>query len=221
MFKQRGWVPLGAVAIILVMCPPGHADLLISTQVLGGGLYQYNLTVVDTGVVNPLTGMPEPVSGLNIIDANTLFGLDSSSVIMAPQSIGGNPAASWDFFPPFPPLVSELNFFSLDPTGDVPIGGSLGGFLFQSTTAPSTLPAGGLTYGIDYDFIVSSGVQAVAVPEPATWIPTMVVIITFLTLSRRGIRRGANGPDRHQASGRPQFDRGSILEQMDGSTARS
>jgi hypothetical protein len=166
--RQRGWVPLAALALTLVICPAARAGLLISTQDLGGGLFQYDLTVVDTGVVNPLTMMPEPISGLNIIDASARFGLDSTSVIMAPQSIGGNPAASWGFFSPFPPFAPDLNFFSLDPAGDVPIGGSMAGFMFQSTTDPSTLPPSGLTYGVDYDFVGSSGAQLV--PEPATWI---------------------------------------------------
>ncbi len=94
---------------------------------LGGGLFEYQLTVVnDDG--------SEGLSGLNVLHGGSVFGLDGSSVIGAPSG--------WQFFEPLPPLIDDLNYFSLSPGDDIPVDGTLGGFSFRSTTDPDTLAPG-------------------------------------------------------------------------------
>lgn len=109
---------------VLALSSPARAGVVTWTSTpLGGGTFLYELTLNNEFAV--------PVSGLNLLHANTAFGLDFSSTIGAP--------AGWSFFPPLPPLVDELNFFSLSPSSDVVPGGSLGGFSFESNRDPSTL----------------------------------------------------------------------------------
>jgi hypothetical protein len=78
--------------------------------------------------------------------------------------------------------VDELNYFSLDPAGDVSVSGSQGGFSYASSTNPASLPGANLTYGIDYDFIGSSGVQLVAVPEPSSLVLALIGTLTLLVV---------------------------------------
>ena len=146
MYKQRKATWLIAVALILAGSRHASADPVEFVAVsLGGGLFQYSITIN-----NPAD---QPIAGLNILNANSIFGLSSASIISAPLN--------WDFFAPDPALgVDELNFFSLIPSGDVPIGGSLGGFIFQSTTDPSTIS------GLQSDLI--GGTSGSQIPEPAT-----------------------------------------------------
>src|SRR5262249_36697626 len=99
---------------------------------LGGGLFRYNLTLN-----NPFD---QPLSGLDLLHAASAFGVADSSVIGAP--IG------WDFFAPLPSIVDELSYFSLSATTDVPIGGSLAGFTFQSTRDPSTVTVDNLAFDV-------------------------------------------------------------------------
>jgi hypothetical protein len=146
--RIRSW--LNAIVLILVASTHAWADPVEYVAIpLGGGLFQYSLTIN-----NPAT---EPISGLNILDANSIFGLTPASIITAPTN--------WSFFAPNPALgVDELNYFSLTPAADVPVGGSLGGFTFQSRRDPGTISGIG---GIRYDLIGGiSGRQIV--PEPAT-----------------------------------------------------
>jgi hypothetical protein len=121
---------------------------------LGGGLYRYDLTVDNSGG-------PEPFSGLNVLNANTVFGLDPGSTIGAP--------AGWDSFAPLPPFVDELNWFSLDPSDDIDVDDELAGFSFESTTAPWTL---GYHFAVEAIGGTSSSqiplADAVLVPEPST-----------------------------------------------------
>jgi hypothetical protein len=109
--------------------------LTFTVNDLGGGVFQYNLTLNNS--------FGDPLSGLNILHGFSAFGLNASSIIGAP--------AGWDSFAPLPPLVDELNWFSLSTATDVPIGGSLGGFFFQSTTDPATVAPS------DFAFDVISG----------------------------------------------------------------
>jgi hypothetical protein len=99
---------------------------------LGGGFFQYNLSIDNSDG-------SEPLSGLLVLNGGSVFGLDPSSAVGAPQDIGGNPAANWSFIAPFPPFVDILSYFSLDPAGDVPINGVLAGFFFQSMENPNNL----------------------------------------------------------------------------------
>src|SRR5215467_6632781 len=75
---------------------------------LDGGVFRYNLTLTNTGGL-------EPLGGLFLVNAGSVFGLDDSSVIDAPQDVGG------------------------DPIADVPIDGSIGGFSFLSAKDPATI----------------------------------------------------------------------------------
>jgi hypothetical protein len=146
MYKRTKATWLMAVVLILVGSAHASADPVEFVAVpLGGGLFQYSITIN-----NPAD---QPISGLNILNANSIFGLDLASIITAPPN--------WDFFAPDPAFgVDELNFFSLVPSADAPIGGSLQGFIFQSTTDPSTISS------LRYDLI--GGVSGSQIPEPVT-----------------------------------------------------
>ena len=146
MYKQRKATWLLAFMLLLAGSTHASADPVEFVAVpLGGGLFQYSLTIN-----NPAD---QPISGLNLLDANSIFGLIPDSIITAPPN--------WSFFAPDPDLgIDELNFFSLIPSADVPLGGSLGGFIFQSTTDPSTISS------LRYDLI--GGTSGSQIPEPAT-----------------------------------------------------
>lgn len=90
-------------------------------QSLSGGLFRYTLTVNN----------PQAIIGLNIPRANTLFGLYFTSKIQA--------SAGWNDFAPIAGVVDDLNYFALG--SGVPVGGSLSGFQFDSSTNPEP-PAG-------------------------------------------------------------------------------
>jgi hypothetical protein len=142
-----------------------------SVSDLGGGLFQYNLTVDnDDG--------GEALSGLNILYADSVFGLDENAVIGAP--------AGWMSFAPLPPLVHDVNYFSLTAATDIPIDGALGGFSFRSTTDPDSI--GGLDFtvegiGSETASQIPLGV-AVPVPEPST----ALLLVLGLTELARGAR---------------------------------
>lgn len=146
MYKRHKAILFLAIAFILGGSTHASADPVEYVAVpIGGGMFQYTLTIN-----NPAD---QPIAGLNILGANSMFGLTPASFISAPQN--------WSFFAPDPALgVDELNFFSLMLSADVPIGGSLGAFIFQSTTDPSTIS------GLRYDLI--GGVSGSQLPEPAT-----------------------------------------------------
>ena len=158
-----GW--LCVVVLFLTMSSQAWATpmALFTVDDLGGGLFQYNL-IVDN------TGGSEPLSGLNVLKGNSVFGLDDSSVMGAPEDVSGNPAADWSFFAPFPPFIDELNYFSLDPGADVPMDGFLGGFSFRSTTNPTTIS--GDDFAVEgIGAITASQISmgnAVLVPEPSS-----------------------------------------------------
>jgi hypothetical protein len=99
---------------------------------LGGGIFQYNLIINNSGG-------SEPLSGLLVLHGGSVFGLDATSAIGAPQDVGGNPAADWSFIAPFFPFVDILSYFSLNPAADVPINGVLMGFFFQSMENPENV----------------------------------------------------------------------------------
>lgn len=146
MYQRLVQVWLFALISLLASRRPALATpLQFTVDYLGGGLFQYNLSLSDP--------FNEPLSGLNILRANTIFGLNDSSVIGQP--------AGWGDFAPLPPLVDELNFFSLSPVTDVPLGGSLGGFYFQSTTDPAALPPGAFAF----DVIGGTSGKQLSVPD--------------------------------------------------------
>jgi hypothetical protein len=138
--------------------------VLFSVSDAGGGFFQYHLIVDNSGGSAAL-------SGLLIVHGGSVFGLDDTSVIGAPQDVDGNPTADWSFNAPFPPFVDLLSYVSLDAAADVPVNGALGGFFFHSVVDPLSLSAG------DFEVIgISSaplGMQvplgdAQFVPEPSS-----------------------------------------------------
>jgi hypothetical protein len=140
-----------AVAVALALCPLAKGSVIVtySTANLGGGTFQYNFTINNqSGAVAD--------SGLLIEGGNSVFGLDPSSTIGAPTG--------WSFISPLPPFDDLLSYFSLTPATNLPIGGSLSGFTFQSLTDPEALT--------EVDTIVvgsdSSQMPVTITPEPTT-----------------------------------------------------
>jgi hypothetical protein len=159
-----------AACFLALMATNAFSTLAFSTTDLGGGLFRYDITLN-----NPLS---QPVSGLNIINANSLFGLDAASVIKSPPG--------WGFFAPIPGVIDELNYFSKDPVFDVSVGGSRSGFGFESFTDPSHLAS------LRYDLIGgSSGTQ---VPEPHDEI--LLGGSAFISIALYGLRRRPRIPGR-------------------------
>jgi hypothetical protein len=115
-----------AAAIVLAVGISALADPVVTYTAtpLAGGFFQYDMTVNNTGG-------SEPLEGLIVLFGASVFDLDSSSTI-------GTPAGWSDE----PPLVDPLFYSSGSPGTDIPIGGSLSGFSFQSDTNPSTLEPG-------------------------------------------------------------------------------
>jgi hypothetical protein len=114
------------IALLMALAPAAAAQAVgvaFWTRDLGGGMFQYNMRVDNDG--------PENMAGLIVIHAQTDFGLNEDSFVVAPED--------WDYFPPQPPLVDELDYFSLDVGADIPVGESLEVFRFQSMRDPDTL----------------------------------------------------------------------------------
>ncbi|MGH7897724.1 MAG: hypothetical protein ACREQQ_07220 [Candidatus Binatia bacterium] len=167
---------LGAVlAPVLIATSQASATpaLLIDPSYLGGGVWQYDLTLDNSGGL-------EPLSGLNILDAYTIFGLDDTSTITAPSG--------WSYFAPLPPSVDELHYFSLSGASDVAEDTSLGGFSFESTTDPNT---------IDWNAVVadaiggtsSSQTPLLVLPEPATALLFAAGLAVQAIHRKRALRR--------------------------------
>jgi hypothetical protein len=174
MFIYRGLISGIVYAFVLSLSLEGQAGpmVLFGVEDLGGGFFQYDLTLNNNGGV-------EPLSGLLVVNGGSVFGLDASSNIGAPQNVGGNPLADWSFISPFPPFVDILSYFSLDSAGDVPINGSLGAFFFQSSTNPSALSSG------DFAVIGIGGItgnqiplgNALFAPEPSSLLLAILALV--------------------------------------------
>jgi hypothetical protein len=111
----------------LALLAPAASALPIvsySASALGGGLFQYQLVLNNSGG-------GEALAGLNVLHGHSVFSLDGDSTIGAPPG--------WSSFSPLPPFVDDLNYFSLTPSSDIAVNGSLAGFSFVSTTDPDTL----------------------------------------------------------------------------------
>lgn len=119
----------------------------------GGGLFQYNLSLDNrSGGVT--------LAGLNVLNANSVFGVDPSTVIGAP--------ADWSFIAPFPPFVDDLDYLALTTSANVLPGAFMTGFSFQSTLDPSVVRFSGFAVEA-IDASTSSQIQLAAaqfVPEP-------------------------------------------------------
>jgi hypothetical protein len=158
--------------ILMVSTNAWAGAVTFSAVPVGGGLFQYSLTIINTGEPN------QPIAGLNILNGNSVFGLTPSSIIMAPPN--------WSFFSPDPGIgANELNYFSLSPLTDVSVGGSLGGFTFLSMTNPGTISGSQFAF----DLVPQSGPNCCTgtvrpVPEPTT----ILLLGTSLTAVVAGVR---------------------------------
>jgi hypothetical protein len=83
--------------------------------------------------------------------------------------------------------VHDLDYFSLAPGGDVPMGGVLGGFSFVSTKDPNTLT--GNDFAVEGIGATSASQiplgNAQLVPEPATALGLSLGVIGLLVRRRR------------------------------------
>ena len=150
----RSWAWVPALAFALGTAASAAPIVCYTVTDLGGGLFRYDL-VVDNG------GGAEGLSGLDILHAGSVFGLDDSSTIGEP--------AGWMSFAPLPPLLDDLDYFSLSTGTDIPVDGSLGGFSFESTTDPDTLSGDDFAVegiGADSATQIDLGV-AMLLPEPS------------------------------------------------------
>jgi hypothetical protein len=158
-------LPLVAIVLSLFLGAITHAaSVTIAASPLGGDLFQYALVINSAG-------SDPPISGLNVLNAGTVFALTPTSTIIPPLG--------WDFFPPGPG-VDELNYFSLTPLLDVPPGGLLGGFAFQSMRNPSTLGPN------DFRYDLINGLTGSQIPEPTT----MLLLATGLAGIGKRCARG-------------------------------
>ena len=157
MYSKLGRVWIYTVMFILMFSTRSWAVPMVffSADDLGGGLFQYNLSIANNGGT-------EPISGLSILPGNSIFGLDDFSLIAAP--------ADWSFLAPLPGFADNLDFFSLNSAADVPINGVLGGFSFQSTAVPDSL-------GGSFDVRLISAVSNTKIPIPAIPTPEPTTII--------------------------------------------
>ena len=170
--RMRSWGPWLAAAALLLGAPPGSAAPTLEIQVTGmiGPDYVYEMTLHNDGG-------SEPLSGLNLLAAWTIFGLDDTSTIIAPSG--------WDYFAPLPPTVDELNYFSLSAGDDIPVGDSLGGFSFLSPTDPYTIDWSAL----EADAIggtSSTQVPLIITPEPTTGVLVAAALAVHAAIRRRG-----------------------------------
>ena len=178
--QQLSRVSLVGLAAGLASASLLRADPIViyAANSLSGGGFEYNLTVENLGGA-------EPLNGLLVLRAGDVLGLDMFSLVDSPQAVGANPLANWGDIAPNPPFVNILSYFSKDPSANIPIDGSLGGFSFVSATDPSSLN--------DDDFAVvgigaNSGGEipmgdAIFVPEPAECLPVLAALILL------GLRR--------------------------------
>ncbi len=173
---------LYAFVLTLMLCrhASGAPSVLFSVNDLGGGVFQYNLFVDNRGG-------SEPLSGLNVLNGNSVFDLDASSVI--------GPPPNWSFLPPLPPLIDDLDFFSVQSSADVQMGGVLGGFFFQSTLDPSVVRSSGFAVegiGERSASQIPLG-NAQLVPEPSSVLFLSVGITGVALLMGRRTPGGGHG----------------------------
>ena len=173
--RMHGMRPrLGLLLALVALATSAAAapNVTFTTSPLGGGLFQYDLTLNDVGGT-------QPFSGLDILNANTVFGLTSGSTIGAPPG--------WSYFAPAP-LVNELDYFSLSGASDIPVGGSLGGFSFVSSTNPAAI---GFTFAVEAIGGTSSSQiplpNAVYMPEPSTGLLLSGALAALAFAERRRI----------------------------------
>ena len=162
---------LAAVVILGISARAGAVPIVLynATQ-LPSGLYKYNLFVNNDGG-------SEALSGLTVLNGNSVFGLDGDSTIGAPSG--------WSFFAPLPPLIDDLNYFSLAAASDILVDGTRGGFSFVSATDPDTIAGDDFQVeGIGADTATQIDLGIAQVPEPSTWL-LVAAACAGLALRRR------------------------------------
>ena len=155
-FRRARVLGLAALAALATSARSGATPIVYyDVADLGGGLYRYDLTVDnDDGA--------EALAGLDVLHANSVFGLVPASTTAQP--------AGWSRFLPLPPLLDDLDWFSLAPANDVDVDEVAGGFSFVSATDPDTLAGDDFAVegiGAESASQIDLGV-AQLVPEPAT-----------------------------------------------------
>jgi hypothetical protein len=171
---RLGWKAALLVAAMVwgVGSRASAVSVLYTIDIVAPGTYQYNLFVdnSDGG---------EDLSGLNVLKGNSVFGLDDGSTIGAPTG--------WDSFAPLPPLIDDLNYFSLDSADDVLAGSGLGGFSFVSNREPSTLTGDDFAVeGIGSDCHCQIDLDTAQVmPEPGTALLLGAGLAALAARSRR------------------------------------
>ena len=162
---------LGTLVLLASARASAIPVVVYSVDDLGGGLFRYNFAVDNSGG-------SEALSGLNVLHGDTVFGLDGTSAIGQP--------AGWSHFAPLPPLVHDLDYFSLAPGSDVPVGGVRGGYSFESTTDPNAI--GGNDFAVEGIGATSASQielgNAQLIPEPATAL-LLLLGVTSLAAGRR------------------------------------
>jgi hypothetical protein len=186
-YRRMGASALGAlVLLILGTVRADAAGVSYTVAPSRPGMFKYNL------VLNNDSGA-ETLSGLNVLDGNSVFGLDGSSDIGAPPG--------WEYFAPLGP-VNDLNYFSMGAATDVTPGEKLSGFYFQSATPPSALEGGTFRVeGIGYlnegdDAAQIEFAPAVVVPEPTSVLVLIVAVAAMLAWCVRSAGAGRSSVPR-------------------------
>ena len=151
-------------------------SITYSAEAQGGGVFEYRFMIDNSGAT-------ENVSGMLLLHAGSVFGLDFFSTIDGP--------VNWGFFAPLPPLIDSLDYFSLDAGSDVPIDGTLAGFSFLSDTDPASLGSADLTT------ILVGSISNTQTPYTPTQVPEpggLVLVGTILLVLAYG-RRTQFRPD--------------------------
>ena len=169
-----------AMAIVLAAGLSALADPIVTYTAtpLSGGFFEYDMTVKNTGGSQPL-------EGLIVLFGASVFDLDLSSTIGTPPG--------WSYQSP---SIDPLFYSSGSPGTDIPIGGSLSGFSFQSDTNPSTLAPGDFAVaGVgrnDSNEILLGDAQNV--PEADATSAQIVLGVGVSVLISRAQRRRRSGP---------------------------
>ena len=173
MITCRGLLRAALLILAVMVALQARATPFVTFRTidLGGGLFEYDLTLTNTGG-------GEALSGLIVVNGNSVFGLDEASVIDAPDG--------WSFFPPLPLIFDPLFYFSGSSATDVAADGSLSGFAFESSKDPALL------LGSDFEVIGIGAIfgqqiplgNAQPVPEPPSVLLLAFGLTALLRLAR-------------------------------------